>query len=161
MKKSINVILVFALFLVAAVAISGCAQYGGQQPQAPPAAPAVPTAAPPTPPASPQHPQQQVAAAGVRTVVITATGFNPATLTIKAGETVMFLNQDTAPHWPASAMHPTHTVYPEPGGCIGSKFDACKGLGTGQPFMFKFNEKGSWKYHDHLNPSLWGTIVVE
>ena len=80
---------------------------------------------------------------------------------IKTGDTVKWINNDTAPHWPASAAHPTHTVYPELGGCIGSKFDACKGLANGEPFMFTFTHKGSWKYHDHLNPSLWGTIVVE
>lgn len=176
-KSGVNVILIFALLLVAAVAISGCAKYGGQQgeQQAPqageeaqPAAPAEaaetqPPAVVQTPeqPAEPQEPQQSSAAAGVRTLMITATGFNPQTLTIKAGETVLFLNQDTAQHWPASAVHPTHAVYPEPGGCIGSKFDTCKGLAQGESFTFVFNEKGSWKYHDHLNPSLWGTIVVE
>ncbi|MBI2549848.1 hypothetical protein HYV83_01550 [Candidatus Woesearchaeota archaeon] len=164
-KSGVNVILVFALLLIAAVAISGCAQYGEQQaPQTgeeaqPPAAPQAPEQ-----PAEPQE-QQSGAEANVRTVMITATGFNPQTLTIKAGETVLFLNQDTEQHWPASAAHPTHVVYPEPGGCIGSKFDACKGLATGEPFMFTFNQKGSWKYHDHLNccsdPAFFGTIVVE
>ena len=77
----------------------------------------------------------------------------------------MFVNKDTAQHWPASAVHPTHVVYPESGGCIGSKFDACKGLAEGETFEFVFSEKGSWKYHDHLNccsdPAFFGTIVVE
>ncbi|MBI2141023.1 hypothetical protein HYU16_01225 [Candidatus Woesearchaeota archaeon] len=183
MKKRVNVIFALTLLLITVVAVSGCAQYaqdGGQQapqageeaqPEAPAeAAEAVETQPPvaspvPEQPTEPQEQQQPSAAAGVRTVLITATGFNPQTLTIKAGETVLFLNQDTAQHWPASAVHPTHVVYPEPGGCIGSKFDSCKGLATGEPFMFTFNEKGSWKYHDHLNccsdPAFFGTIVVE
>ena len=94
-------------------------------------------------------------------VTITAEGFSPKTITIKAGDTVTFVNEDSNQHWPASAMHPTHNVYPESGGCIGSKFDACKGLEQGESFSFTFNEKGSWKYHDHLSVPSTGTVVVE
>ena len=94
-------------------------------------------------------------------IKITSTGFEPKTLTVKAGTTVTFVNEDSNKHWPASAMHPTHNVYPESGGCIGSKFDACKGLEQGESFSFTFNEKGSWKYHDHLSVSSTGTVVVE
>ena len=94
-------------------------------------------------------------------ITITAEGFSPKTITIKAGDTVTFVNEDSNQHWPASAMHPTHNVYPESGGCIGSKFDACKGLEQGESFSFTFNEKGSWKYHDHLSVPSTGTVVVE
>ena len=94
------------------------------------------------------------------TIRITSSGFEPKTLTVKAGTTVTFVNEDTNQHWPASAMHPTHNVYPESGGCIGSKFDACKGLAQGESFSFTFNEKGSWGYHDHLQTSITGKIVV-
>ena len=82
-------------------------------------------------------------------------------MTIKTGTTVTFTNEDSNQHWPASAMHPTHTAYPESGGCIGSKFDACKGLAQGESFSFTFNEIGSWGYHDHLRASMTGKIVVE
>ena len=95
------------------------------------------------------------------TIRITAAGFEPKTLTVKAGTTVTFVNEDSSKHWPASAMHPTHAVYQESGGCIGSKFDACKGLEAGESFSFTFNEKGSWNYHDHLRPSNTGKIIVE
>ena len=95
-------------------------------------------------------------------IEIASTGFSPTTLTIKTGEKVTFVNKDSSrQHWPASAVHPTHVVYPESGGCIGSKFDACKGLALNEEWSFSFNEKGTWQYHDHLNPSLFGTIVVE
>lgn len=96
-----------------------------------------------------------------KVVEIGADGFSPATLTIKQGETVQFINKDAQPHWPASAVHPTHTAYPETGGCIGSKFDACAVLKQNETFNFTFNQIGTWKYHDHLNPSLKGTIIVE
>ena len=95
------------------------------------------------------------------TVEMSSTGFSPNSLTVKAGDTVTFVNKDTNQHWPASAVHPTHTVYPESGGCIGSKFDACKGLAEGESWSFVFNEEGTWKYHDHLSSSLTGTIAVE
>ncbi len=95
------------------------------------------------------------------TIDMTTDGFSPKTVTIKAGQIVMFKNSGTINQWPASAVHPTHGVYPESGGCIGSAFDACKGLTPGESWSFTFNQKGSWNYHDHLNPSLVGTIKVE
>lgn len=101
------------------------------------------------------------------TVEITTNGFNPSSLTTKKGSSVAFVNKDSQPHWPASAMHPTHTVYP--GSDIkkckmeerATIFDACGSLQQEEKYSFVFNEVGSWKYHDHLNPSSTGTIVVE
>ncbi len=95
------------------------------------------------------------------TIEITASGFNPSTLTINAGETVTWINNGVIPSWPASAVHPTHKSYPETGGCIGSKFDACKNLKQGEAYSFTFNQKGTWKYHDHLDPGSTGTIIVQ
>ena len=101
------------------------------------------------------------------TVKITADGFSPKTLTVKAGTKVTFANEDTNEHWPASARHPTHTIYPgsdiKKCGTPQEKevFDSCRGLLFGDRYSFTFNEKGSWKYHDHLSVSLTGTIVVE
>ncbi|MEK6809894.1 MAG: cupredoxin domain-containing protein [Nanoarchaeota archaeon] len=99
------------------------------------------------------------------TIKITADGFEPKTLTVKTGTTVTFVNEDSDKHWPASAMHPTHAVYPgsniEKCGTEEKIFDACKSLEQGESFSFTFNEKGSWRYHDHLSISSTGTIVVE
>ncbi|HLC51064.1 MAG TPA: cupredoxin domain-containing protein [archaeon] len=95
------------------------------------------------------------------TIEITSAGFNPDFLEVESGTTVTFINKDTAPHWPASAVHPTHTVYPEYDGCISSKFDACKGLQNGESWSFTFTQLGTWKYHDHLNPSFTGKITVK
>lgn len=87
--------------------------------------------------------------------------FSPKTVTVKKGETVTFVNNGKNSMWVASAMHPTHTVYPTKGGCLGSTFDACRGYGTGSSWEFTFDEVGSWGYHDHLNASAWGKVVVE
>ena len=96
-----------------------------------------------------------------RIVEIFSYGFLPGTLRIKAGESVTFINKDSLEHWPASDIHPTHNLYPESGGCIGSKFDACRGLKPGESWSFTFNKKGTWEYHDHLHSNLRGTIIVE
>ncbi|MBI4193102.1 MAG: hypothetical protein HY536_00565 [Candidatus Colwellbacteria bacterium] len=94
-------------------------------------------------------------------VTYDGTAFSPATVTIKQGEVVSFKNEGPRLVWPASAVHPTHAAYPEKGGCLDSAFDACRGYGTGNIWSFKFDAKGVWQYHDHLNPSVRGTVVVE
>ncbi|MBI2484383.1 hypothetical protein HYV71_04330 [Candidatus Uhrbacteria bacterium] len=95
------------------------------------------------------------------TIEMTNIGFVPQSMIIPAGTTVTFKNVGTNPIWPASAMHPTHAVYPSKGGCIGSTFDACIGVNPGDTWSFTFYENGSWKYHDHLNPGMTGQIIVE
>lgn len=94
------------------------------------------------------------------TVKIINSGFSPSAVNIKKGDSVTWVNESASPAWPASAFHPTHTAYPSAGGCLGSTFDACKGLATGESWTFKFDEVGSWKYHDHLDASVFGTVNV-
>lgn len=120
---------------------------GEQQAEAPVAAQPAPTTVP----------------ADMPPFVITYDGksYTPASAEIKKGSSVLFLNRGTGTMWPASAMHPTHAVYPTKGGCVGSTFDACQALPQGTSWVFTFDEAGSWKYHDHLNPSAYGTIVVK
>ena len=79
--------------------------------------------------------------------------FVPSEVKIKKGDTVSWINRSNGSTWPASAFHPTHQVYPG--------FDALKSLSNGESYSFKFNLVGSWKYHNHLNPSVTGVIVVE
>ncbi|MDI6821075.1 MAG: hypothetical protein QMD65_02765 [Patescibacteria group bacterium] len=94
-------------------------------------------------------------------VIYTDAGFAPQTLTVKTGKVVTFKNLSSVKVWPASDEHPTHAVYPTTGGCLGSTFDACRSLAPNDSWSFKFDILGTWKYHDHLNPSKTGTIVVE
>lgn len=98
---------------------------------------------------------------GQNVIVYTNTGYSPNSINIKAGDTVTFKNESSQPMWTASAMHPTHTQYPTTGGCIGSTFDACQGVQPGSTWLFKFDLVGTWKYHNHLNPTHFGTIIVE
>lgn len=100
------------------------------------------------------------------TILITSSGFSPNILEIKQGDSVIFVNELYTQHWPASDIHPTHTVYPgsninkcgtaeEP-----NIFDSCKGLNEGESYTFIFDEIGSWNYHDHLRASSKGKIIV-
>lgn len=94
-------------------------------------------------------------------IIFSDTGFSPAILAIKAGDTVTFKNESDREVWPASALHPTHNAYPVKDGCIGSVFDSCRGLKKGEEWSFKFDAPGAWGYHDHLNASFRGQIKVE
>lgn len=110
---------------------------------------------------------ETVNSAQTHTLEMSSNGFSPKELTIKSGDTVRFTNVGTQRYWPASAFHPTHTSYP--GSSItkcntaeaNTIFDACRAYGPGETYSFIFTEVGSWKYHDHRNPSAAGTIIVE
>ena len=71
------------------------------------------------------------------------------------------MNKDSVPHWPASAVHPTHDEYPQKGGCGGSAFDACREIGPGESYTFVFHYKGTWGYHDHIKSGFFGSVIVE
>ncbi len=175
-KGAFQALLVISLLLI----LMSCAK------PAPVSAPPIPTApvkeVPATPVTSPEPavaaPEAETvskppatatklpAAPATYTVEITSSGFSPKTVTIKAGEEVTFTNTDSASHWVASNVHPTHTTYPgsdirkcetEPKNI----FDACHGLQQGEEFSFTFSKKGRWPYHNHLHPSMSGTVVVE
>ena len=95
-------------------------------------------------------------------VIYTDSGFSPETIEIENGETVRWVNNSSRTLWVASAIHPTHTLYPEKNDsdCLGSSFDACGGIAPEASFEFTFNESGSWKYHNHLSTGRRGTVDV-
>lgn len=79
--------------------------------------------------------------------------FVPKSITVKVGTTVTFINQENDPMWVASAVHPTHQELPG--------FDQLLSVGKGGSYSYTFTQKGSWKYHNHLQPSHTGVVVVE
>lgn len=95
------------------------------------------------------------------TVTYTDSGFSPAVLTTKKGETITFQNASSRDMRVSSAPHPIHDAYPTTGGCISSTFDSCADIPPGQSWSFTFDIIGTWKYHDHLNLGKYGTIVVQ
>lgn len=71
-------------------------------------------------------------------------GFISKTLSIKRCTQVTFINTGKEMHWPASDLHPTHSIYPE--------FDPLEPLEPGESWSFVFDKIGNWKCHDHLTP---------
>ncbi len=94
-----------------------------------------------------------VATAKTVTITYNGTAFSPASVTVKAGDTVKFVSASETPVWPASGPHPTHTNLPG--------FDAKESLANGASYSYKFTKTGSWAFHNHLNPSQTGKVVVE
>jgi plastocyanin len=96
-------------------------------------------------------------------VTYTDDGFDPRDLKVDKGTRVRFLNASgQSSFWPASGVHPTHTLYPEkePADCLGSSFDACRELAPGEFYDFTFNYVGTWSFHDHLHAYHTGSITV-
>lgn len=85
-------------------------------------------------------------------VVLSSSGFMPQTLTIKAGETVTWENSSGGTATVNSDPHPIHTNYPPLN--LGQFND-------GGTLTLKFDKPGAYGYHNHLNPSQTGKIVVE
>ena len=96
------------------------------------------------------------------TIALTDNGFEPKEVTIKRGEAVRWVNDSGAEMWPASAVHPTHSIYPQKGAndCLGSSFDACRRIPQGGTWEFTFNYVGDWKFHDHVQPANTGVVHV-
>lgn len=84
--------------------------------------------------------------------MITEDGFAPQTLQVKKGTYVRFVNKTDEWHWPASDIHPTHTLY--------SEFDPKQTIGPGEEWGFIFEKVGEWGMHDHLMPYVTGEIIV-
>ncbi|MDP3785437.1 MAG: hypothetical protein Q8R12_05285 [bacterium] len=126
------------------------------QQQAPASSAPLPEASLPAaaPSAAPSVSQGEAPSGPEETVVeMTASGFSPSSLTLKVGDMVRFMNKDTKNHWPASAVHPTHQCYPG--------FDALEAVAPGASYVFTFNVAKTCAFHDHLNPSLRGSITVQ
>ena len=96
----------------------------------------------------------------VHTIRIDTDGFSPQNITIASGDTILWINDGLEFAWPASDLHPTHSLHPTTGGCSHSGFDVCRGMKIGEEFSFTFNEPGAFGYHDHTFPAFEGKIIV-
>jgi len=86
-------------------------------------------------------------------VVYNNEGFSPKNITIKTGESIKFINLSDRKMWVASNDHPTHDIYPE--------FDQKDIVLRGGEYIFKFEKKGKWGFHNHLYSEHEGIIIVE
>jgi len=83
---------------------------------------------------------------------VTSQGFIPKELTVNTGTKVTFRNVSGQTIAVASDPHPQHTSYPP------------LNLGqvvNGNTVSLVFDKSGTYNYHNHLNPSQKGTIVVQ
>ncbi|KKW45955.1 MAG: hypothetical protein A3A43_00325 [Candidatus Liptonbacteria bacterium RIFCSPLOWO2_01_FULL_56_20] len=151
-RSWIILVVIFLILLIAGGIVYYMWRSAPEELTPPAQAPAAGPAPQPTPPTA-------VIPAGTL-ITYTASGYSPSTLTVRVGTVVTFKNNSAGPMWPASAMHPSHAVYPTIGGCVGSTFDACKPIQPGETWTFEFDIAGKWKYHDHLSPAFTGTVVV-
>lgn len=105
-----------------------------------------------TPTTSPSSASEGAMMKEVTIVKITSVGFSPQTITIKAGDKVTWTNGDSANHTVNSSPHPIHTDNP---------FLNLGLIKPGESKSVTFEKSGTYKYHDHLNPSLTGSVTVQ
>ena len=77
--------------------------------------------------------------------------FKPDSLTIKADDTVTWINDDSINHIVASNPHPVHTDLHD--------FES-ETLRQGDNYTYTFDKIGTWGYHCHLHSTMTGTISV-
>lgn len=85
-------------------------------------------------------------------VTVANTGFNPQAVKIKVGTKVVWMNKSGSMVTVNSASHPAHTAYPS------------LNLGqfpNGSSVSLVFDKPGTYKYHNHLNPTQFGSVTVE
>lgn len=85
-------------------------------------------------------------------VSIIKNAFVPAFLTIKKGTEVSWTIADEESHRVASNPHPSHSQTPG--------LDSKDSLGPDSSYSFTFDQPGTYSYHDHMNPTVSGTIQV-
>lgn len=86
------------------------------------------------------------------TVVLGEKGFDPQEITLQKGGTITFSTTRNKPYWPASNLHPSHTIY--------SEFDPMRPLQPSETWQFTFDRVGDWAYHDHLRSYYVGIVHV-
>jgi plastocyanin len=79
-------------------------------------------------------------------------GFDPRELTIEKGTIVKWINNDTTIHTVTSGKPSSNTV--------GTAFDSSY-LNEGEPYLHKFNKKGTYDYYCTMYPFMKGKIIVK
>ncbi len=91
-------------------------------------------------------------ASSENTITYTNDGFSPATLTVKSGTKITIKNDSSHALQFDSDPHPVHTDDPELNVGV---------VSPGKSMTFTATNTGSHGYHNHLNSSDTGTIVVQ
>ena len=91
--------------------------------------------------------QQTAPSAAVEKIVIDNFTFEPKTLTVPAGTTLTWLNDDDAPHV-VIGTDPESPIKSQP-------------LDTGDRYSITLTKPGTYGYFCSLHPHMTGTIIVE
>lgn len=83
--------------------------------------------------------------AGAKTVTIKDSKFSPASVTVQVGDSVTFVNEDSAPHT-ATAKD--------------NSFDTGS-LSKGQSKTIKFEKAGTADYFCRIHPNMTGSVTVQ
>lgn len=78
----------------------------------------------------------------IHNVSIAGFAFSPSSITVKKGDTIVWMNKDSAPH----------TVT---GGNLNSPT-----LSQNKTYSFVFDKTGTFSYHCSIHPSMTGTVTV-
>lgn len=100
---------------------------------------------------SPQT-QTTIKRSDIKEVILKKKGFSPASVTIKRGETVTWINQSGSDAGVNSVPHPTHNLH---------RFLNLGVFPNGSSVQATFETSGSYNYHNHLSPQQRGTVVVK
>lgn len=103
-------------------------------------------------PAEVVAPSSPAASTSATIVSVNNNGFSPQSVTVKVGGLVTWTNTDSTVHNVSSANHPTHLIYPTLN--LGE-------IKPGTSVSLTFPTAGTYKYHNHIYPKLFGTVVVE
>lgn len=96
-------------------------------------------------------------------------GFYPKSVTVRAGDTVRFVNQSTHGMWVGADEHPTHTEYDgtstrehcADGVATNGTFDQCASSANGSAFEYTFMKAGTFGYHNHTRAANTGSVIVQ
>ena len=89
-------------------------------------------------------------------------GFEPHEVTIKKGETMRFTNNSNHDMWIAAAASDGQRLYPGvSNGCGSSELDSCGVIHPQDFWEFTFEEKGTWRVANILDPKKSAIVRVE
>jgi plastocyanin len=149
MNKSLVIFTIAVLLML----VGGCTQ--------PAPAQTAPTPAPPAQQATVATPPQAQTTGSVsptiqnsvsaNTIRINRKGFDPASITVAAGSTVRWVNDDSTAD--PGLYNPTHRIM-----LVNIKDSQI--LSQGQGWSWIFTQPGSYDYSDMIHPALKGTVIV-
>lgn len=87
-----------------------------------------------------------------REIVYRDHGFSPNAMRVPAGSTITIDNQSSRELQFSSDPHPDHTLNPELNTDV---------IFPGDSIELVVVSRGTWGYHDHINPQHSGLLVVE